>query len=143
MNILTHDPEQQLSIKAKEFLARPKKLYLNGEFVDTAGGETFETEDPALGTVITEVPSAKKEDVERAATAARQAFEKHWSTLASAQRAAYLSAIADLISKNLEELAHLEAFDTGKPVNNAIGEIWFAAEIYRYYAGWATKLSGR
>jgi hypothetical protein len=50
-NILTHNPEQQLSEKAKAFLARPKKLYSNGEFVDAADGETFETEDPALGTV--------------------------------------------------------------------------------------------
>jgi phenylacetaldehyde dehydrogenase len=143
MNILTHSPEQQLSVKAKAFLARPKKLYINGEFVDAAGGETFETEDPASGTAITEIPSAKKEDVERAAVAARDALDKRWSTLAPAQRGAYLSKLADLISVNLEELAHLEAYDTGKPVSMASGDIWFAAETYRYYAGWTTKLSGR
>jgi phenylacetaldehyde dehydrogenase len=143
MDILTHNPEQQLSVKAKAFLARPKKLYINGEFADAAGGETFETEDPAFGTAITEVSSAKKEDVERAAVAARDAFDKRWSTLAPAQRGAYLSKLADLISENLEELAHLEAYDTGKPVSMASGEIWFAAETYRYYAGWATKLSGK
>ena len=74
MDILTHNPEQQLSVKAKAFLARPKKLYINGEFADAAGGETFETEDPAFGTAITEVSSAKKEDIERAAVAARYAF---------------------------------------------------------------------
>src|SRR3984957_6969287 len=117
MNLLTHNPEQQLSGKAKAFLARPKKLYINGQFVDAAGGETFETEDPALGTAITEVSSAKKEDVERAAVAARDAFDKRWSTLAPAQRGAYLSKLADLILENLEELGHLEALDTGKPVS--------------------------
>jgi len=143
MNILTHNPEQQLSVKAKAFLARPKRLYINGEFVDAADGETFETEDPALGATITEVSSAKKEDVERAAVAARDAFDKRWSTLAPAQRGAYLSKLADLISENLEEIGQLEAYDTGKPVSMAIGEVWFAAETYRYYAGWATKLSGR
>ena len=79
MNILTHSPEQQLSVKAKAFLARPKKLYINGAFVDADGGETFETEDPASGTAITEIPSAKKEDVERAAVAARDALDKRWS----------------------------------------------------------------
>jgi hypothetical protein len=79
----------------------------------------------------------------RAAVAARDAFDKRWSTIAPAQRGAYLSKLADLISENLEELAHLEAYDTGKPVSMASGEIWFAAETYRYYAGWATKLSGR
>jgi hypothetical protein len=45
MNLLTHSPEQQLSPKAKAFLATPKKLYINGQFVDAAAGETFETED--------------------------------------------------------------------------------------------------
>jgi phenylacetaldehyde dehydrogenase len=54
-------------VKAREFLGRPKRLYINGDFVDALGGETFETEDPALGTAITEVASAKQEDVARAA----------------------------------------------------------------------------
>ena len=143
MNILMHHPEEQLSAKAKAFLARPKKLYINGQFVDAADGEVVETEDPALGTAITKVPSAKKEDVEQAAVAARDAFEKRWSTLSPAQRGAYLSKLADLISENLQELADLEAYDTGKPLSTAKRETSFAAETYRYYAGWATKLSGR
>jgi hypothetical protein len=41
MNFLTHNPEEELSEKAKAFLARPKKLYINGEFVDAVDGETF------------------------------------------------------------------------------------------------------
>jgi phenylacetaldehyde dehydrogenase len=143
MNLLTHNPDKQLSAKAKGFLARPKKLYINGQFVDAADGKTFETEDPALGKAITRVPSAGKEDVEQAASAARQAFEKRWSTLAPVQRASYLFKLADLITGNLEELAQLEAYDTGKPVSNATGEVWFSGEIYRYYAGWATKLGGK
>ena len=79
----------------------------------------------------------------QSAPAARDAFEKRWSTLAPAQRGAYLFKLADLILENLEELGQLEALDTGKSVKNATGEIWFAAETYRYYAGWATKRSGR
>ena len=116
-SLLIHNPEKQLSPKAQAFLARPKKLYINGEFVDAAGGETFATEDPALGTAITEVSSAKKEDVEHAAVAARDAFDKRWSNLAPAQRGAYLFKLTDLISENLEELAHPEALNTGKPVS--------------------------
>jgi acyl-CoA reductase-like NAD-dependent aldehyde dehydrogenase len=53
----------------------------------------------------------------------------------------YLLKLADLITQNSEELAQLEAYDTGKPLTNAKRKIWFAAEIYRYYAGWATKLT--
>jgi phenylacetaldehyde dehydrogenase len=143
MNLLSHDPEKQLSAKTKAFLARPKKLYINGEFVDSADRETFQTEDPALGTGIADIPSAKKQDVERAALAAREAFEKRWRTLAPAQRAAYLFKLADLIIENLDELAELEAYDTGKPLAKAKRETWFAAAGIRYYAGWATKLSGK
>ena len=143
MNLLAHHPEEQLSAKAKAFLARPKKLYIGGQFVDAANGETFETEDPALGVAIISVPSAGKTDVERAAIAAREAFEKRWRNLAPVERAAYLYKIADLINENQEELAQLEAYDSGKPISSATGEIWFSAEMYRYYAGWATKLSGR
>lgn len=140
---LIHHPEKQLSSEARAFLARPKGLYVDGQFIDAADGETFETEDPALGTGITRVPSAGKQDVERAAGAAREAFEKRWRNIAPAQRGAYLVKLADLISQHVEELAQLEAYDTGKPLSMAKGEIWFAAEIYRYYSGWATKLSGR
>ncbi|MBV9489722.1 MAG: aldehyde dehydrogenase family protein [Verrucomicrobia bacterium] len=143
MHLLTHDPEKQLSANAKAFLARPKKLYINGQFVDAADGETFDTEDPALGVAITGVPSAKSEDVERAALAGREAFEKRWRPLAPAQRGAYLLKLADLIGVNLEEIAQLEAYDTGKPLSMATRQVASAAEIYRYYAGWATKLSGR
>ena len=106
-------------MKAKAFLARPKRLYINGEFVDAADGETFETEDPALGAAITEVSSAKKEDVERAAVAARDAFDKRWSTLAPAQRGAYLSKLADLISENLEGLSRKRV--TSIQNTNALG----------------------
>ena len=74
VNLLTHTPEEQLSPKVKAFLLRPKKLYINGQFLDAAQGETFETEDPALGTSINRISAAGAKDVERAAIAARQAF---------------------------------------------------------------------
>src|SRR5271165_2679623 len=142
-NPLIHNPEKQLSSEARAFLARPKKLYIGGQFIDATDGEMFETEDPALGTRITQVPSAGKLDVDRASGAAREAFEKRWRNIAPAQRSAYLLKLADLITQNSEELAQLEAYDTGKPLAMAKGEMWYAAEIYRYYSGWATKLSGK
>ena len=142
-NPLIHNPEKQLSSEARAFLARPKKLYIGGQFIDATDGEMFETEDPALGTRITQVPSAGKLDVDRASGAAREAFEKRWRNIAPAQRSAYLLKLADLITQNSEELAQLEAYDTGKPLAMAKGDMWYAAEIYRYYSGWATKLSGK
>jgi phenylacetaldehyde dehydrogenase len=142
-NPLIHDPEKHLSSEARAFLTRPKKLYIGGQFIDAADGEMFETEDPALGIGITRIPAAGGQDIVRAASAAREAFEKRWRYIAPAQRATYLFKLADLISQNSEELAQLEAYDTGKPLTMTRGEMGFAAEIYRYYGGWATKLSGK
>jgi phenylacetaldehyde dehydrogenase len=108
-NALIHNPEKQLSSEARAFLARPKKLYVGGQFIDAADGEMFETEDPALGTGITRVPSAGRLDVDRASGAAREAFEKRWRNIAPAQRSASLLKLADLITQNSEELAQLVA----------------------------------
>jgi phenylacetaldehyde dehydrogenase len=142
-NPLIHNPEKHLSSEARAFLTRPKKLYIDGQFIDAADGEMFETEDPALGIGITRIPAAGGQDIVRAASAAREAFEKRWRYIAPAQRATYLFKLADLISQNSEELAQLEAYDTGKPLTMTRGEMGFAAEIYRYYGGWATKLAER
>lgn len=144
LDILPHDPATDLPDAAKAFLARPKRLFIGGAFVDAADGATFETEDPGLGTPICAVAAAGPTDVDHAVKAARVAFEEGWRDLPSAARAACLFKLADLVTENLEELAALEALDTGKPVAMARAlDIPFAAEVYRYYAGWATKLSGK
>ena len=134
MNLLTHSPEEEFSAKAKAVLARLKRLYINGQFVGASEGETFETEDRALGTCRTRIPSAGKEDVERAAIAAREALEKRWLTLAPPQRAEYLFKLADLATENLKELAQLEAYDFGKPVSMSSDEIWFSQQERRKWS---------
>jgi hypothetical protein len=110
---LGHHPESQLSPDVHAFLARPKKLYIGGMFVDAADRQTFETEDPAIGIGIAQIPSAGQRDVEAAASAAREAFEKRWRPLAPAQRGSYLFKLADLINQHSEELAQLEVRSRG------------------------------
>lgn len=144
MNDMTPIAEANLSDAAKAFLKRPKQLFIDGAFVDAADGKTFATEDPATASTITHVAEAGDADVDRAAKAARNAFETVWRDMAPAGRAGLMFKLADLVNANLEELAELEALDTGKPVSMARAlDIPFSAEIYRYYAGWATKLEGR
>jgi acyl-CoA reductase-like NAD-dependent aldehyde dehydrogenase len=133
VNLLTHNREKS-SAKAKAFLARSKKLYINGQFVDAAEGETPETKDPAVGTFITRIPSAGKKDVERAALTARKALDKRWRAFAPPQRASYLFKLADLITENLEKLAQLEAYDSGEPVRMASVEIWFSQQERRKWS---------
>lgn len=132
-----------MSPTVRAFLDKPKQLFIGGEFVASTGSETIESEDPGLGTVLAEVPAASRADVDAAVDAARRAFEGAWSAMVPAGRAACLFKMADLIHENLDELAELEGLDTGKPVSIAKAlDIPFAAEVFRYYGGWATKIKG-
>jgi acyl-CoA reductase-like NAD-dependent aldehyde dehydrogenase len=120
---LGHDPESQLSPDVHAFLARQKRLYIGGMFVDAADRQTFETEDPALGIGITQIPSAGQRDIEAAATVAREAFEKRWRPLAPAQRASYLFKLADLINQHSEELGRsLRLIRESRPIRRRSGE---------------------
>ena len=76
--------------------------------------------------------------------AAKHAFEKgEWSKYQHPDRRNVTIKFADLIEKNMDELAHIESTDNGKSVNNAILDIKKAVEITRYYAGWAEKIHGQ
>jgi len=127
-----------------EFLARPQRMPIGGEWVEAASGRTFDTEDPALGRVLTCVPEGDAADVDRAVKAARRAFEDGpWATMTAAERSRIVWRIGDLISENAEELAQLETLDAGKSLALATAvDLPLAAESFRYMAGWATKLRG-
>lgn len=130
--------------ETRDFLQRPKKMLIGDEWLAAQSGKTFVTENPATGEVLAEIPSADKADVDAAVDAARKAFEEVWRPMAPAGRSALLYEVAGLIDTHREELAQLEALDNGKPLTGARTlDIPFAAEMFRYMAGWATKLSGK
>src|SRR5215212_9138475 len=133
-----------LSDAARSFAAGPHRLVIGGERLEAADGRTFETFDPATGRVISEVPYAGPEDVDRAVRAAREAFEDgRWSGIAAARRTRALLALADAIESNADVLAELESLDNGKPVKLAKRvDVALAAEHIRYFAGWPTKIEG-
>jgi phenylacetaldehyde dehydrogenase len=120
------------------------KLLIDGEWVDSRSGETFETLDPATGEVVTSVARGGAEDIDLAVAAARRAFEEGpWPKMSPAERAHAILRIADLLEANAEEMAALEAMDVGKPISLArAGDVPFATNVFRYMAGWATKLEG-
>jgi acyl-CoA reductase-like NAD-dependent aldehyde dehydrogenase len=128
----------------RDWLSRPKGLFIGGEWVDAASGRTFETRDPATGQVLTEVAYGEAVDVDRAVRAARAAFEGEWSLWTPAQRQRLLFRIGEAIYDHAEELAQLESLDNGKSagVAQAVDVTW-VAELFQYYAGWATKIEGR
>ncbi|MBJ7336075.1 aldehyde dehydrogenase family protein [Mycolicibacterium sp.] len=128
-----------------EFTSTPKHMFIDGSWASAASGRTFDTVDPATGRVITSVPHAGSEDVERAVMAARRAFEYGpWRTITPAQRQRLLWQIGEGILARADQFAQLESIDNGKSVAVARAvDVTWAAEIFFYYAGWATKIEGR
>ena len=125
------------------FVEQVPKMTIDGRAVEAASGATFEDVDPSTGKVLTRVPRASVEDVDAAVAAARRAVDdRRWISLRPGKRSELLFKVADLIKRHAEELSQIEALDAGKPLKLASGEIWAAAEAFRYYAGWPTKALG-
>ncbi len=120
------------------------QLLINGQFVDAASGKTFPTLDPRTGEVIAHVAEGDAEDVNRAVSAARKAFDEGpWPRMSAYERSKIMLRFADLLEKHSDELAALETWDNGKPYEQARNdEIPLLVRLFRYYAGWADKIHG-
>ncbi|MBI5717010.1 MAG: aldehyde dehydrogenase family protein [Burkholderiales bacterium] len=118
------------------------QLFIDGQFVDAANGETLATLNPHDNSTIAEVALAGREDVDRAVAAATRAFPK-WARLAAADRGRILLKLADLIEANAEELARLESLDTGHPLKDSRAlDVPRTAACFRYFGGMADKFQG-
>ncbi|MEX0777146.1 MAG: aldehyde dehydrogenase family protein [Phycisphaeraceae bacterium] len=128
----------------RKFIAKPKQMMINGQWLDAASGETFDVFDPATGNVIAKVAAGDKADIDKAVKAARQAFDEGpWRRLTASQRGRLVWKLGDLIEEHLEELAQLESLDNGKPLAVArAADVPLAVDLFRYMAGWATKIEG-
>src|SRR5258708_20170721 len=130
---------------AFEFLKRStKKLLIHGKWGPSKAGKTFETLNPANEQVLALVAEGDKADVDEAVKHARRAYEdSKWANLSPHARTRFLLKIADLIEQHADELAELETLDNGKPIFESRNiDIPGAAETFRYYAGFATKIYG-
>jgi phenylacetaldehyde dehydrogenase len=134
----------RLGPAAAKTLAGRHQLLIGGRFVDAASGKTFDTFDPGSGRVIAQVAEGAAADIDAAVAAARAAFEGGaWPRMTGSERAKFLWKLADLIEANRDELAELESLNNGKPIANIKnGDLANSAEVLRYMAGWATKLTG-
>ena len=115
----------------------PAKIqhYINGEFVDSVSGKTFDVIEPAGNTVYTTAAAGQQEDIDLAVAAATEAFENGpWPRLLPRARSRVLNKIADLIEAQDARLAELETYDTGLPITQALGQAQRAAENFRFFA---------
>ena len=120
------------------------EVFIGGHWRPPASGETYATINPATEEVSAQVAKGDERDVDLAVQAARRAFDQGpWPRMAAAERARMLWKLADLIGANLDEMARLESVNTGKTLfDSGKVELPFAAEVFRYYAGWTTKIHG-
>ncbi|HEY3603721.1 MAG TPA: aldehyde dehydrogenase family protein [Sporichthyaceae bacterium] len=136
-------PEISTNKRINDFLAGQGKLLINNEWRTALSGKTFDTPNPTTGQLLATVADGQSEDVDLAVAAARAAFEGEWSSLTPSQRSKYLWRIGDLIEENAETLAELESLDNGKPKLQAqFVDVAVSADLFRYMAGWCTKLEG-
>lgn len=109
--------------------------FINNEHVKPVHGRYFDTFDPARGIPHAKIPDSTKEDVDLAFAAASKAL-KTWSKTSKVERARIMNKIADLIESRLDEFAHAESKDQGKPVELARTiDIPRAAHNFRFFAG--------
>ncbi|MGO9453223.1 MAG: aldehyde dehydrogenase family protein [Candidatus Binataceae bacterium] len=131
------------STAALDFLRKPKQLLIGGKWVPAKSGKVFETINPANEEVLALAAEGDKADIDEAVKAARKAYEEgKWPSMNPHQRSRYLLKIADLIEAHADELATLETLNNGMAISLARGMVSGAADTFRYYAGWATKIYG-
>jgi acyl-CoA reductase-like NAD-dependent aldehyde dehydrogenase len=123
---------------------KPGKLLIDGQWVD--GSKKFNTINPATEEVLAEITEASPSDVDRAVEAARRAFEDRngpWRKPSASERGRLIWKLADLVEKNIDELAELETLDNGKPIfESRYVDMPMVIDVLRYYAGLATKIHG-
>jgi len=117
-------------------------MIIGGEQVDALDGQVFEVTNPATGKAVAHVPLAGKADVDHAVEAAQKAFEGPYSKWSAAKRGRTLQKFADLVKKNVEDLAQIDRENVGKPIAASRGESFAVSLVLEYYAGAASKHFG-
>ena len=131
------------AIEAPPKLDIETRLFIGGEFVDSAEGGRIQVLNPHDNSLLAEVSEARQADVDRAVGAARRAFPA-WKRVSAAERGRLLLKLADAIEADAEYLANLETLDTGHPIRDTRAlDAPRTAATFRYYAGMADKIDGR
>jgi 5-carboxymethyl-2-hydroxymuconic-semialdehyde dehydrogenase len=109
--------------------------FIDGEFVDSVDGDTFDVLDPVSNETYVQAAAGKRADIDLAVAAAKRAFDEGpWPKLLPRERSRILHRVADAVEAQDARLAELESFDTGLPITQALGQAKRAAENFRFFA---------
>ncbi|XP_051544517.1 mitochondrial 10-formyltetrahydrofolate dehydrogenase isoform X2 [Myxocyprinus asiaticus] len=125
-------------------LKMPYQCFINGTFEDAEDGKTYNTVNPTDGSVICKVSYSSVADVDRAVSAAKEAFNNGpWGKMNPRDRGRLLYRLADLMEEHQEELATIEAIDSGAVYTLALKtHVGMSIQTFRYFAGWCDKIQG-
>ena len=118
------------------------KNYIGGEWVAPFSGTEIDVVSPSDGQVYARIADGRSEDIDRAVKAARASLSDAWGATVPADRGRILSRLSGLILAHADELAEIEARDTGKPMSQARADIAACARYFEFYGGAADKLHG-
>ncbi|HEU5139146.1 MAG TPA: betaine-aldehyde dehydrogenase [Bacillales bacterium] len=120
-----------------------KKMFINGEWVEAVSGDSREIINPFNQEVVATAAEGNEEDAKKAIAAAREAFDHgEWAHTPASERGNKVMRVAELIERDLEELAELETYDTGKTLTESRADMEDIAGVFRYFAGLADKDGG-
>nr|AOD75396.1 aldehyde dehydrogenase-like protein [Tyrophagus putrescentiae] len=121
------------------------QIFINNEWHNSVSGKTFPVINPATEEKIADVQEGDKADIDKAVTAAREAFKlgSTWRSMDASARGRLINKLADLIEIERQYLSELESLDNGKPLAEAEFDLDCTVATFRYYAGWADKIHGK
>ncbi|GAB6898521.1 hypothetical protein JCM9957A_16110 [Kineosporia succinea] len=124
-------------------MSETRNHHIGGEKVEPASGAWFDSTNPATRETLYSAARGDAEDVNKAVSAAKQAFESPaWRDLTQTGRGRLLRRLAELIAENADELATTESLDNGKLLREMRGQMTGLPEYYHYYSGLADKIQG-
>ncbi|HEY9012656.1 MAG TPA: aldehyde dehydrogenase family protein, partial [Devosia sp.] len=120
----------------------PTRCFIGGDWVVPNGQETLPLENPSTGEVIGAIAHGTAHDVDQAVLAAQRALDGEWGRMPAADRGRILSRIGQLVLERVEQLAHIEAIDVGKPLKQARADAVALARYMEFYGGACDKIHG-
>jgi aldehyde dehydrogenase (NAD+) len=118
------------------------KCFIDGRWVEPHSRQGLPIEDPSRGVEIGEIARGESGDIDAAVEAAERALAGDWGRLTATERGRLMAKLAELIKERVEELAHIEALDVGKPLKQGRADALAMARYMEFYGGAADKVMG-
>src|ERR1700739_4637528 len=129
-------PAAIIALPGRERIVKTYQLYINGQYVDPAKGEWFDSIDPYRGEPWAKIPRGSKADADRAVKAAHDAtWRRSGAKMRASARGKAMRKLGDLVAANAERLAEIEVRDNGKLMAEMLGQLRYHPEWWWYFGG--------